>query len=70
MEAVGVESGGKKLIVNNFKDLRKVFWQGFSFFRDLRDHYCPLHLKIKILLQDDPTFFRMAQGPATVSLPR
>ena len=42
MESVGVESGSKKLIVNNFKGLRRVFSPCFSFLRDLRDHYCPL----------------------------
>jgi hypothetical protein len=70
LEAVGVESGGNKLTVNNFKDLRKNFWQGFSFSRDLRDHYCPLHLKLKTPLQDDPTSRWMEQGSAGVSLLR
>jgi hypothetical protein len=50
LEAVGVESGGNKLTVNNFKDLRKNFWQGFSFSRDLRDHYCPLLCPQEVIL--------------------
>jgi len=70
LEAVGVESAGKKLIVNNFKDLRRIFLPCFSFLRELRGHYYPQHCKLKILLQDDPTFCRMVQGSASVSLPR
>jgi len=60
MEAVGVESGGKKLIFNNFKDLRKVFWQGFSFFRDLRDHHCPLPRRVKNLCAYSRVFWKVA----------
>jgi len=58
-----------KILINNFKDLRRVFLPCFSFLRESRAHDCPLHLK-KIPLQDDLTFCRMVQGYAVVYLPR
>ncbi len=50
MEAVGVESGGKELIVNNIKHLGKYFSRRFSFLRILRVHFCPLALRMKTRL--------------------
>jgi len=47
MEAVGVESGDKELIVNNIKHLGKYFSRRFSFLRILRVHFCPLALRMK-----------------------
>jgi hypothetical protein len=47
MEAVGVESGGKELIFNNIKHLRKYFSHCFLFLRILRVHFCPLALRMK-----------------------
>ena len=47
MEAVGVESGGKELIVNNINHLGKYFSRRFSFLRILRVHFCPLALETK-----------------------